>query len=199
MNSQFWNERYSTYETVYGFGPNIFFRDQLLKLKPGRLLLPAEGEGRNALFASQIGWHVDAFDFSATAREKALALARQFDVNINYSLEDIRTITLPSGTFDVIGLIYVHLPDEVRHRFHRQCIKALNKGGALILEAFSKKQISRSSGGPKDVNMLYSLEQLLDDFTDMKIIYSKTEEITLDEGTFHAGEASVVRLVVQKD
>ncbi len=74
MTSIFWTDRYSENKTVYGENPNEFFKEQLLKLKPGRLLLPAEGEGRNAVFAKH-GWQVDAFDYSEAAKMKALALA----------------------------------------------------------------------------------------------------------------------------
>lgn len=199
MNSEFWDERYSSNETVYGHEPNLFFRNQLLKSQPGKLLLPAEGEGRNALFAGQIGWQVEAFDFSKTAQQKALALANQFQLSIDYSLADIDSVVLKSKAYDAIGLIYVHLPPDLRKSFHKQCIQALRPGGTLILEAFSKKQLTRSSGGPKDAKLLYTLEDLLDDFNGMQILYSKTEEVTLSEGPFHEGESSVVRIVARKD
>ncbi len=199
MNNQFWNERYSTHDTVYGHEPNVFFREQLLKHKSGKLLLPAEGEGRNALFASQLGWQVEAFDFSEAARGKALALAHQFEADMEYKLASIQTISLLPDAYDVIGLIYVHLESDLRKHFHSQCIQAVRKGGHIILEAFSKKQLTYSSGGPRDVNMLYTLGQLLEDFASMKIIYSSTEDVVLNEGAFHTGVASVVRLVAQKD
>lgn len=75
MTSNFRNDHYSENKTVYGENPNEFFKEQLLKLKPGRLLLPAEGEGRNAVFAAKHGWQVDAFDYSEAAKMKALTLA----------------------------------------------------------------------------------------------------------------------------
>lgn len=60
----FWNERYSHEKLAYGAEPNEFFRNQLQHLRPGKLLVPAEGEGRNAVYAAQQGWQVTAFDFS---------------------------------------------------------------------------------------------------------------------------------------
>ena len=47
----FWNERYDEESYAYGNSPNVFFKQQLDKLKVGSLLLPAEGEGRNAVYA----------------------------------------------------------------------------------------------------------------------------------------------------
>ncbi|HRN48956.1 MAG TPA: hypothetical protein PKW69_13045, partial [Niabella sp.] len=59
---EFWNDRYSREEYSYGQLPNEFLKETLQKLKPGKILFPAEGEGRNAVFAASLGWHADAFD-----------------------------------------------------------------------------------------------------------------------------------------
>ena len=70
-----WDKRYNSPEYVYGKEPNEFFAAELKKLKPGLILLPAEGEGRNAVFAAEQGWKVHAFDSSQVAEDKALSLA----------------------------------------------------------------------------------------------------------------------------
>lgn len=59
--SKFWNERYDTNLYIYGVEPNHFFKETILQLPAGNILLPAEGEGRNAVFAAKIGWKVEAF------------------------------------------------------------------------------------------------------------------------------------------
>jgi SAM-dependent methyltransferase len=198
MSKEFWNERYKTNETVYGNNPNAFFREQLLTLEPGKLLLPAEGEGRNALFAAQSGWQVEAFDYSNEAMEKATKAAREKYRQLIYTLQQIENIKLVPAAFDAIGLIYVHLKPSLRKAFHRQCVKALKPGGVLILEAFSKDQVNNSSGGPKELKLLYSLEELQEDFADLKMVYSKSEDAFLNEGRFHAGIADIVRIVATK-
>jgi len=60
-----YNEAY-----VYRTKPNEFFREQLSQLKHNKILLPAEGEGRNTVFAAKNGWLAEAFDLSAAGREK---------------------------------------------------------------------------------------------------------------------------------
>ena len=88
--TDFWNERYSSDEYVYGTEPNQFFKEQIQKINPsGRLLLPGEGEGRNAVFAAKLGWNVDAFDQSSVAKMKAETLAKLNNVKINYSNVDL--------------------------------------------------------------------------------------------------------------
>lgn len=196
--SRFWDERYSAYHTVYGEEPNAFFREQLSKLAPGRLLLPAEGEGRNAIYAAKSDWEVEAFDYSATARTKALARAADNQVTIHYTTQDINTLILPHEAFDAIALIYVHLETEARRRFHGQVIRALRHGGQLIFEAFSRDQIKNLSGGPKDESLLYDIKDLKNDFGDLIFSVLRCEKVRLNEGPFHQGMADVIRISAVK-
>lgn len=194
----FWDARYTDYLTVYGEEPNAFFKDSLQKLPTGKLLLPAEGEGRNAIFAASRGWQVDAFDYSSAAQSKALARAGKNDVNINYRVADINSIDLPSCEYDAIALIYIHLKPEERRSFHRQVVNALRPGGHLILEAFSRDQINNISGGPRNQELLYDLADLQHDFKDMMLTVSQQEQVRLNEGPFHQGKADVIRIFATK-
>jgi len=196
--SHFWDDRYSSYVTVYGDDPNEFFKENIIRFPAGKLLLPAEGEGRNAVFAARLGWNVDAFDYSEAARTKALSRAAENNVALYYTTADINEIILPQESYDAIGLIYVHLEPGVRKKFHREMIKALKKGGHIILEAFSKHQINNISGGPKDQSLLYDLKELADDFNGLNITILKEQRIRLNEGPFHQGKADVIRILAIK-
>lgn len=68
---EFWNGKYSSKEYIYGTEPNEYFKSALEKYRPGTILLPGDGEGRNAVYAAKKGWQVTAFDFSNAAKEKA--------------------------------------------------------------------------------------------------------------------------------
>ncbi len=189
-----WNERYSSEEYIYGIEPNIFFSEKLIQLKPGKILLPAEGEGRNAVFAAKQGWQVTAFDNSIEGQKKALQLAEKEDVSISYLIDSYDSANLPFEYFDCIALIYTHMPPEKRTVYHQKLASFLKPGGFLILEGFSKNQLQYNSGGPKDYGMLFSVEELKSDFSDFNIIQIEETEIELKEGTFHDGKASVIRL-----
>jgi SAM-dependent methyltransferase len=197
MNKEFWNERYGAHENVYCYEPNEFFKEQLDKLTPGTLLLPADGEGRNSVYAATKGWQVTAFDFSDVAREKALDFASKMNVKIDYTVDDINKYEFPRQ-FDVIALIYIHLDPGNRVRFHKRCFDALRPGGMIILEGFSKEQINNTTGGPKDVSMLHSLKDTLQDFVPAEILLSKRLITQLNEGPFHSGKSDIIRLVVRK-
>lgn len=189
-----WNERYSSEEYIYGIEPNIFFSEKLIQLKPGKILLPAEGEGRNAVFAAKKGWQVTAFDNSIEGQKKAFQLAEKEDVSITYLIDSYDSANLPFEYFDCIALIYTHMPPEKRTVYHQKLASFLKPGGFLILEGFSKNQLQYNSGGPKDYGMLFSVEELKSDFSDFNIIQIEETEIELKEGTFHDGKASVIRL-----
>jgi SAM-dependent methyltransferase len=197
VNAIFWNQRYTENETVYGNEPNRFFKQFIDKQKPGSLLLPAEGEGRNAVYAASKGWKVDAFDFSAVARDKALALAERKGVKIHYDLLAIDQFRADQQ-YDAVALIYVHMPPELRVRFHQEILKAIKPGGFLLLEAFSKEQLELESGGPREAAMLYDAPSLCKDFQSLHMMTCHQKDLELDEGTFHKGPANVLRLTGQK-
>jgi len=199
MTREFWNERYSQHQYVYGEAPNEFLKEQLNLISPGKIFLPAEGEGRNAIYAASIGWQVIACDYSEIAKNKALERAAALGLtSIQYTVEDLSHIVLPADEFDVVALIYVHLPIEVRRHLLQQCMKSLKPGGKIILETFSKDQLNYQSGGPKDMELLYSCQELKNDLMDMEIIRCEELITQLDEGAFHSGSAAVVRLVAVK-
>ncbi|MDE3212450.1 MAG: class I SAM-dependent methyltransferase [Bacteroidota bacterium] len=192
-----WNQRYRENPTVYGSKPNEFFKQFIDTHKAGSLLLPAEGEGRNALYAASKGWKVDAFDFSEEAREKALKRAAERKLTIHYQTMRIQDFE-PGKKYDAIALIYVHLPEGVRKEFHEKVYKALAPGGFLVLEAFAKEQLRNQSGGPKDKALLYDAPTICGDFPFIHQLYCGQKEVILNEGPFHSGKADVLQLVGQK-
>jgi len=197
MQSTFWNERYQAHETVYGLLPNVFFKHCIDTLASGKLLLPAEGEGRNALYAAKQGWDVMAFDYSKVAKEKALKMAQVQELTISYQNTDFLSFQAEPASMDAVALIYAHMPPEIRSEFHHKVAYWVKQGGHVILEAFNPLQMELQSGGPKDVSMLYTPEMLKNDFpeSDWEIVVLETVETELSEGPFHEGKAQVIRLL----
>ena len=194
----FWDERYAAPDYVYGTEPNAFFRSFIDGRPPGRILLPAEGEGRNAVYAARHGWEVTAFDYSEAGQAKALCLADRFEVKIDYRLADLEHFPFPVAAFDAVGLFFVHVPESIRPSFHQKVINALRPGGWLVLEAFSPEQVHFASGGPRQLELLYTPDQLRDDFSALDILEFQALETDLDEGPFHQGRAAVVRILGRK-
>lgn len=195
---EMWDKRYADDAYIYGTEPNSFFAEQLAGLPAERLLLPAEGEGRNAVHAARKGWRVDAYDFSTKARDKAMGLAERHGVFIGYAIASHGDVSLPERGYDAIGLIFAHVHQSSRALLHRAMVDALAPGGRLILEAFSKEQVNRGTGGPTSVDMLYAEDELRADFSALTIDRLEAVEVELNEGTQHCGLASVLRLVAHR-
>jgi hypothetical protein len=188
-----WEERYAADEYAYGEEPNAFFKACLDRLPaPGRLLLPGEGEGRNAVYAARQGWKVDAFDFSAAGREKALRLAERYGVHIEYEVADYESAHIEPGAYDAVALIFTHKHESIRRTVHRRLAAALKPGGHL------QEQLSYGTGGPPNAKLLYTLEDLREDFSDLEIVELEKVEAEIREGRYHTGLASVVRLVARR-
>lgn len=198
FGSNFWDERFSVEEYVYGISPNRFFKEQIDQISPGRILLLGEGEGRNAVYAAKNNWKVDAVDYSQTARKKGVELAEKFGVAINYQIQDLQNFTPGKNLFDAVAVIFLHLVPTSREQLHKNIIQLLVAGGIVIIEVFEKDQLGKSTGGPQNFDMLYSIEEIENDFTELKTISLTKKIITLDEGDKHRGEASVVRYVGKK-
>jgi len=202
MDANFWDARYAEHTSVYGTEPNAFLKEQLKGLNPGTALFPAEGEGRNALYAAFLGWKVRAFDQSSVAREKALAWAAKAGLELEYEL-----LSLPhfrgahvreADAYDLVGLFYVHMPELLRRSFHAEMVDVLKPGGILILECFSERQLEYNSGGPKEISMLNSVDKALTDFSSLTNLQVSEMVVDLDEGAFHKGPASVIRVTGTK-
>jgi SAM-dependent methyltransferase len=193
-----WNERFSSEEYVYGTYPNVFLKDQLAKLSPGRLLMLGEGEGRNAVYAAKMKWQVDAVDFSDQARIKALKLAAREKVKLNYSILDLTDYKPKKNYYDAIGIIFIHLDKPDVEKIFTSAKDALKKGGVVICEVFSKKQLGKTSGGPKVSDLLYSLDEITSMFKGLETFSLEECSVILDEGILHRGEAMVIRYVGKK-
>lgn len=197
---EFWNQRYGADMSSYAYGeaPNAYFAAQLSRFPGTELLLPLEGEGRNGVYAAKQGWQVDAFDFSESGQKKAFQLADQHKVAINYQLASVDNFPFPHQTYDLVGLFFAHLPPPLREMLHKSVTTSLRPGGHVILEAFSPKQLGLSSGGPKNVAMLYDEVMLKADFENLHILELESTSTTLHEGPFHEGHAEVIRMIAQK-
>ncbi len=193
MNKEFWNNRFAFSEYAYSEKANPFIKKCIDQLPPqSRLLFPAEGEGRNAVYAASQGHDVFAFDMSVRALEKSKRLAQKHEVQINYNLGTLEEMDYDEGSFDGIALGYFHLPPEIRVDGYRKIQHWLKKGGNLFFEFFHKDQIHLNSGGPRRIDMLYDEELLREDFDQIRFDELRTEKLILDEGKYHQGPAVVI-------
>lgn len=198
-----WDERYGSEDYAYGKAPNAFFKEWLPKFEPGRILMPADGEGRNGVYAAKQGWHVTSFDLSKEGKAKALKLADDKSVKLAYEVGDLKDLTFENESFDAIGLVYAHFPAHVKSEYHQKLSEYLKPGGVIIFEAYSKAHLpyrerNPEVGGPNNIDMLFSTDDILQDFENYEVIVCREEEVKLKEGKYHNGKGSVIRFVGRK-
>lgn len=198
-----WDDRYSQSEFAYGEEPNNYLKEQLEKLDAGKILFPAEGEGRNAVFAAKLGWNVSAFDISSEGQKKAQQLAAKNNVTIDYQVGELQNLNYTEGQFDAVALIYAHFPAIIKSQIHKRLDQYLRKDGIIIFEAFSKKHLdylakNEKMGGPKDIESLFSIDEIKADFANYDVLELVETEIDLNEGLYHIGQGSVIRFVGRK-
>lgn len=199
----FWNEKFNTNNYIYGKEPNVYLAEKLNKLKPGKILFAAEGEGRNSVYAAKKGWQVEAFDLSEKAQEKALKYAEENQVEINYSVKDFLQIPYDKNSFDAIALIYAHFEKGKKKDYHKKTNHLLKKGGYLIFEGFGQQhpyyqEKYPNIGGPKNPDLLFAVEELKGAFPNYEFIELCEVETTLNEGEKHMGKGAVVRMFAKK-
>ena len=201
---EMWDNRYSTEDYAYGIAPNVFFKDAIEKYKlKGKMLLPAEGEGRNAVYAAKNGLEVTAFDISLEGKNKALKLAERENVEIKYEVGDFFDLDVINNQYESAALIFAHFPPPLLSKYHKKIGDLIMPDGMIILEGFSKNHLklreeNPNIGGPNKSEMLFSKESIQKDFPDFKIIQLEEKQVELTEGNFHNGIGSVIRFIGRK-
>jgi SAM-dependent methyltransferase len=194
-----WDERFSQAEPVYGEQPNSYLRAQVPRLVPGAaVLVPGDGYGRNGLWLAKQGFRVHTVDLSLIGVERARKSARDTGLSLTTEQADLSTWAWPQNQFDAVFSIFLHLFPNVRSAIHANMLRALVPGGVCVLEAFTPAQLKFSSGGPKQVDLLYSAEILRQDFADAEILALEEATLSLNEGRMHSGPGAVVHGVFQR-
>ncbi len=200
MIGSMWNGKFSREGYLYGKVPNVFLKRHIDSMKPGStLLLLGEGEGRNACYAASRDIEVMALDASDVGLKKAHDLAEESGVTIKTVLIDLHD--WKSNThYDAVMASFLHLNEPLRTQAFREALKALKPSGVFVAEFFSTKQMPLTSGGPKDADLLYTVESMQNIFDIEGYEILQLEEVVdvLDEGRGHQGEAQLIRVKVKK-
>jgi Methyltransferase domain len=192
-----WDQRYGSDGYIYGTHPNSFLAENAKRLT-GPILSLAEGEGRNAVFLASLGLDVLGVDGSEVGLAKARVLAKSRGVVIRTEVADLATYEPPENAYGSVVSISCHLPSHVRRRLHRLVERSLMAGGIFLFEGYSKSQLSRETGGPKDPDLLAGRLDLEEDFPNCEWILSQEIEREVIEGEYHSGLASVVQFIAKK-
>jgi len=198
MEADFWNSRYGTDEFVYGTEPNDFVVSVARHVPDGPVLCLAEGEGRNAVFFAGRGHAVTAVDASAVGLAKAARLAAARGVALVTQVADLGSYTIEPGAWSGIVATWAHLPPGLRCRVHHQAAAGLLPGGVFILEAYTPGQLALGTGGPRDPQLLMTLEALRSELAGLDFLVGRECERDVFEGSAHRGRSSVVQVCARR-
>jgi SAM-dependent methyltransferase len=201
-NSEYerWEKRFSVTDYVFGTEPNAFLRGQAALLpSSGTALAVADGEGRNGVWLAERGLDVLSFDWSPTALGKARALATQRGVALRTAQVDVVQWEWPQAAFDVVVAIFVQfLTPEERRQVFAGMREALKPGGLLLIEGYRPEQLNYKTGGPSQVENLYTRALLEAEFGTLSDIHITEHDSMTSEGAGHVGMAALIDLVGRK-
>jgi SAM-dependent methyltransferase len=195
-----WNDRFAAPGYLFGTAPNAFLKAQAHRLKRGQTALSiADGEGRNGVFLAELGLDVLSIDFSPVALAKARELAQSRGVALKTEQADIESWTWPAARFDVVVSIFTQFsPPDVRPRVFAGMKQALKPGGLLLMQAYRPEQLKYGTGGPKEIERLYTRALLETAFGDFAALEIHEHDDIMQEGGGHAGMSALIDLVGTK-
>lgn len=156
-----WNARYAQKELLWTAEPNRLFAAEVASLEPGRALDVACGEGRNAVWLAERGWRVTGVDFADVALAKAAELAAARGVAVEWLLGDVLELSPEPRSFDLVVVLYLQLPADELEVALRRAADAVAPGGTLIVLGHDTTNLTDGYGGPKDVSVLFTPEQVV--------------------------------------
>lgn len=197
-DAQFWENRYSTPDFVFGTEPNDFLRSVADQIPAGPVLCLAEGEGRNAVFLATRGHRVTAVDQSVAGLAKARALAAQRNVRLQTIVADLSDFPIEPGAWSGAVAIFMHLPPVLRRELLARVATGLKPGGVFVLECYTPAQIAFGTGGPKDPALMPTLAVLREELPGLEFAIGQEIERDVHEGGGHTGRSAVVQVLARK-
>ena len=201
----FWDARFGEEGFAYGDRASRLLMgwQDTIQADCRRALVPACGEGRDAVWLARLGLDVTAIDLSPVGLEKTQALAERHKVRVTTLEADLMAWDWPEAGFDLVAAMFAHMPPDVRPGLHERMQSALAPGGYLFLEGFTPEQIEYQerygSGGPPVREMLFAPEAIKSDFDGLAPLAFWTGVESLTEGRYHTGPAALLRAVFRRN
>lgn len=193
MGPDDWDRRYQGAELLWTAEANRFLVAEVGPMPPGQALDLGCGEGRNAVWLAERGWEVTAVDFSAVGLGKGRRLAEARGVTVEWVLADLLGYEPPPEAFDLVVLLYLHLPPPDRRLVHRRAARSLAPGGTILVVGHDRTNITDGWGGPQDPTLLFTPGDVVDDVEGLTIERAETvrRPVQTDQGERVALDALV--------
>jgi len=169
MRREDWDARYAGVTNLWSAKPNRFLVAETQDLEPGRALDLACGEGQNAIWLATLGWDVVGVDFSEVAIEKARERAERDGVEAEFVCADLVAYEPGEQAFDLVIVLYLHIPSGQRGSVHAKASAAVAPGGTFLLLGHDHANLDHGVGGPSDPDILYRAELIAAELPGLEI------------------------------
>lgn len=190
-----WDARYRGNDYLFGKEPSHFLLERSQYFKPGQVaLLVADGEGRNGVYIAGLGLRVHSVDGSIVALRKAKKLADEAGVEMVIENADLFDWTWYENAYDhVIAIMAQIAGSENRTELFANIKQAVKPGGHIMLHGFRPEQVELGTGGPGDLDFMYTDEILRDAFADFEIL-----ELSQEDRPGGGGMQALISFVARK-
>jgi SAM-dependent methyltransferase len=178
MQREDWDRRYAEVENLWAVRPNRFLVAETEELEAGRALDLACGEGQNAIWLASRGWDVTGVDFSEVAIARARSRAEREGIRVDFVCADLRAYEPEPGAFDLVLLLYLHIPADERRAVLAGAAEALAAGGTLVLVGHDLTNMTDGVGGPSDPRLLCTPDDIASELPALEI--EKAERVYRD-------------------
>jgi SAM-dependent methyltransferase len=113
---------------------------------------------------------VTALDFSDVAIERAAGLAVGRGVEIDLLLADLNQYRPEPGAYDLVLVLYLHLPPTERAKVLAGAVEALAPGGTILVVGHDLENLERGYGGPPIPEILYTPESIASELAPLSIV-----------------------------
>ncbi len=199
-DQDYWNGRFAGESYAFGTRPAAFLVDNAHYIPPGsRVLVPADGEGRNSVFLAEMGHRVVATDIAEAGIAKARKLADARGVSVEFRHLDLQGWRWPKAELDAVVAVFIQFaPPAFRDEIFAGMKRAVRPGGVVLLHGYTPKQIEYRTGGPPVAEQLYTEELLRAAFADWELLRIEAYERDLDEGERHQGRSAIIDLIARR-
>ncbi len=174
MRREDWDRRYAAVENLWAQRPNRFLVAEVSDLAPGRALDLACGEGQNAIWLASLGWDVTGVDYSEVAIAKAHARAERDGVDVTFTCADLVEYLPTRSAYDLVVVLYLHIPSAARASVHAKAAAALAPGGTFLLLGHDRTNATDGVGGPSDPDLLYTADEIAAELSGLEIEKAST-------------------------
>jgi SAM-dependent methyltransferase len=173
-----WNERYSQPGLLWSARPNRFLVAEVADLAAGRAIDLACGEAQNAIWLAERGWDVVGVDFSDVGIAKGRERAARDGVELELVVADLLEYVPERDAFDLVLLLYFHLPPGELGVVLARAAAALAPGGTRLAIGHDRTNVEEGVGGPSDPAILYTPDEIAAELPGLVI--EKAERVLRD-------------------